>query len=275
MSYPCLTKHASLSKPLLSSAHNASSMRTTTQRPWELQLPQWCDINVSAPQSSCLWRLCRTAYVMVRLCVDARTLMSAHTLWPWSAELGWGLGLSWAAAAGTDSRGRAGKVATNLSPKDSDLGDDPECSMLLVDVLWCSSPFLCATLFYVVTKIILSLYHRVCVSVCAALRTGSSGDALTPPTIDITMESPSYWATVPNPPLCPPTNTWKTTILLSYVCTGQLVGIFTNAGSIMAESGHISFCMCVSMHVWGQWRDDGKAKRCTHTHLLLSWHVWG
>lgn len=45
-----------------------------------------------------------------------------------------------AAAAGTDPpRGKAGKVATNLHPPkgpgETDIGDDPDYSVLLVDAL--------------------------------------------------------------------------------------------------------------------------------------------
>lgn len=103
-------------------------------------------------------------------------------------------------------------------------------------------PFLCASLLYVITKIILCLCDCVCV--CS---TGSSSDALTLPTIDITM--PSYRATTPL--LRPPPHAWKTTIVLSYSCSGQLVVILTNTGSIKAESGHISLCMCVYLCVFG------------------------
>lgn len=249
--------------------YNSEALGTTTSTEWHQCL---CI-------SSFLWRLCRTAYVLVCLCVDARTVMSALCgcgcgqqswveVWAWAE-------LQQLELTPMGELGKWPQTSPQRTERESEIGDDPECSMLLVDALWCCSPFLRATLFYVVTKIILCLCDCVCKCVYEALRAGSSGDALTPPTKDITMESPSFWATVPNPPLCPPTHTWKTTIPLSYVCTGQLVGILTNTGSIKAESGHISLCMCVSMCVWGQWRDDGKAKRCTHTHMLLSWHVWG
>lgn len=59
--------------------------------------------------------------------------------------------------------------------------------------LWCGSLFfLCATLLCTVSEIILNL----CDWMCKTLRTGSGGDALTPPTLEITMESRGKWATV-------------------------------------------------------------------------------
>ncbi len=178
-------------------------LRTTTQRPWELQLPQR-DINVSA-LSSWLWRLCRSAYVLVwaELCVDAvvsdvsaraAAVVSEVRVEVWdSVEL---------QQLEQTPRGELGKwpqTSPQRTQRDTEIGDDPDYSMLLADVLWCCSLFLCATLLYVVAKIILCLYDCVCecVCVCVSLSTGSCGDALTPPTIYITMESPSYWATVP------------------------------------------------------------------------------
>lgn len=86
-----------------------------------------------------------------------------------------------------------------------------------------------------------------------------------PPQI-IQWKAKAKWATVHL--LCPPPR--KTTIVLCWGCTDQLVGTFTGSGSITADSGHIKYvCVC------GQWRDGGKAKWCRHTPVLLSWHVWG
>lgn len=253
-------------------------MWTTTERPWELQLSQRV-ISVSVCHWSWPWRLCRSVHVLVQA-------SCALMLGRWCQHTGcsrgqWSRVEVWDCAAlqqlektpGGELRKRP-QTSPQRTQRDTQIGDDPACSMLLVDVLWCCSLVLCATLLCVVTKIVLCLYDCARVCVYVALRTGSSGDALTPPTLDITMESPSNWATVH--PFCPPRHTWKTTIELEgYGCTGQLVGTFTDTGSVKAESGHISLCMCVSVSVWGQWRDDGKAKWCTHTHMRLSWHVWG
>lgn len=66
--------------------------------------------------------------------------MSAHRLRLWSAKLGFEVWdrVSVPAAAGTDSQGRSGKVATKPPPKglgDTAIGHDPDYSMLLADVL--------------------------------------------------------------------------------------------------------------------------------------------
>lgn len=142
--------------------------------------------------------------------------------------------------------------------QEADTGDDPNGSMLLVDALWGCSLLLCATLLYIITKIILCLF----VYVCAALRTGSSGDALTPPTTHITMESPCNWAIVHS--LYPPTH------MENYRydrCgrNGQLVSIFTNIGSIKAESGHMSLCMCVLLCVFGDSQEMMAKQSGVHT----------
>ena len=126
----------------------------------------------------------------------------------------WGLGPRCAAAAGIDSRGRAGKVATSpqrTPGRDGERGRpwlQPVISGCIVML------FLCASLFYVITKIILCQWDCVCdcvcvcVCVCVVLCTGSSGDVLTQPTIDITMRS--YRASAPRPLQ----HTWKTTIVV-------------------------------------------------------------
>lgn len=115
---------------------------------------------------------------------------------------------------------------------------------------------LCATLFCVLAKFMLCLYDCVCACVYVALRTGSSGDALTPPTIDITMESPIYRAAVPNvPPLLSNTHMENSHAVVLCLCW---------AANTEAESG--SVCMFVSTCVWGQRGDDGKAKRRAHKH---------
>lgn len=127
-----------------------SSPVSTMSHSWELQLKDPGNYNFyNRETSTCLRvsrlgcdvsgavRMCWSELQRVRLCVDAWAVMSAHRLWPWPVEV---LGPHGTAAAGTDSRGSAGKVATKLPPRSQqEIGDAPRSSMLLVDVLWCCS----------------------------------------------------------------------------------------------------------------------------------------
>lgn len=47
---------------------------------------------------------------------------------------------------------------------------------------------------------------------------------------------------------------------------GQLVGILTNTGSIKAESGHISLCMCVYRCVFGDSEEMMAKQSGVHRH---------
>lgn len=178
--------------------------------PWELQLRGPGNYNFHRKTAVCLCvsrpgcdvsagvHMCWSELpVRGRLDSDVSTQTAAVV-----SEVGLRFGTVWSCSSWNGLPRESWESGHKPPPKglsEKQIGDDPNCSMLLVDVLWCCSHFLCATLFYAVTKIILCLYDScVCACACLALRTGSSSDALTPLTIDITMESPSYWSTVPS-----------------------------------------------------------------------------
>lgn len=154
----------------------------------------------------------------------------------------WGLGPSWAPAAGTESRGRAGKAATKPKTslrrrrrRDGDTGR-PRLQYVITTCILTLFPD--ASLFYAIAKTVL------CHCECGRLwwRSHTAHRLL--------LRLQSYGATAP------PTHTWKTTIALSYSPSSQLVGVLTNTGSnkgwVRTQSS-LCVCICVCLATADRW----------------------
>lgn len=81
-----------------------------------------------------------------RPCADARTVMSAHvavltSLSGWWSRALW-FGTMWSCSSWKSLSGESwesgSKTSTQRTHRDTEIRDDPDCSMLLADVFWCS-----------------------------------------------------------------------------------------------------------------------------------------
>lgn len=149
----------------MSSTHKALPLRTTIQKALGTTSSTERHQCVSECESSRLWRLCWSG--LSRLCVDAWTVMSAHGLRLWSVKSGYEV---WDRVElrqlEQSPEGELGKWPQNLPREDSERDRDRGQPWLQHVISGCILMlFLCASLLYVITKIILCLCE--CVRVCS------------------------------------------------------------------------------------------------------------